>query len=79
MCEFRIVPCTRWTELTDACKFHGALAEAALLPTEFRLLNGAPPIVCGRQRDDGTGYRTLVNVLDNSPGIAYHILFHRLS
>lgn len=36
----RVVPCPRWTELTESLRFHVGLAHAAYAPTEFRMLNG---------------------------------------
>lgn len=64
----KLVQCSRWAELVDTVKFHAQLAEWAGLPTEFRMLNGAPPIVLGRKGDDGSAYRALEDILDNSPG-----------
>ena len=54
MWNFRRTIATRWEELGDSMKFHSQLAEALGTPTEFRLLNRAPPIVVGR-RDDTAG------------------------
>lgn len=39
------VSCSRWDELMDAMKFHTSLAEISGCVTEFRLLNGSPPVV----------------------------------
>ena len=42
----RLVPCSRWEELTDALQWHANLASGIGAPTEFRLLNetyGAQP------------------------------------
>jgi hypothetical protein len=51
-------------------RFHAGLAHAAGCPTEFRLLNGAPPMVIG-QRDGTTVSETnlsaLLRALDGSP------------
>ena len=37
---FRLVSCSRWSEMTESLRFHIDLAGAAKAPTEFRLLNG---------------------------------------
>lgn len=63
-----MVRCSRWQELTDSLRFHAGLADALNAPTEFRLLNGAPPIVVGRGNDDGESLRTLEAIFDRSPG-----------
>ncbi len=75
---FRLVSCSRWSELTEALKFHAALARAASVPAEFRLLNGSAPILIGTEEDaDGSRYNSLLGVLDASPGggtpLCYHI------
>ena len=49
-------------------KFHAGLAEAICLPTEFRLLNGSPPIILGRGDPSGAGHQALLALLDASPG-----------
>jgi hypothetical protein len=49
-------------------KFHAALAEYARAPTEFRLLNGAEPIVVGRGDDTGFAMSVLQERFDASPG-----------
>ena len=43
----RLVNCSRWSELTEAMRFHADLAKVAQAPTEFRLLNGAAPLNIG--------------------------------
>ena len=43
----KVINCTRWSELSQTVKFHAELAEATSAPTEFRLLNGADPVVVG--------------------------------
>ena len=65
----RFLQCTRWQELTDALKFHANIAHAAGAPSEFRLLNGSPPIMIGES--DANEYdrlSTLMTILDQSPG-----------
>ena len=61
---YSAVECSRWKELTDALKFHAQLADIAQAPTEFRLLNGAPPIVVGRGNDGGENLRLLNTIFD---------------
>ena len=39
------VTCSRWQELMEGMQFHTKLAEVSGAITEFRLLNGAPPVV----------------------------------
>ncbi len=63
----RSVPCSRWTELTGAMRFHAGLAHVSGALTEFRLLNGAPPIVVGR--GDGNSLQVLLSIFDRPPGI----------
>ena len=46
------LPCSRWTELTESLLFHGQLAQKAMAPTEFRLLNGSGPITLGTRNGD---------------------------
>ena len=48
-------------------RFHAELANAAGVLTEFRLLNGAPPIIVGRP-DGGENMRVLHGLLSGSPG-----------
>jgi hypothetical protein len=62
------VSCSRWAEVADTIRFHAGLAEAVGVPTEFRLLNGAPPLTLGRGTDDGTAYKTLMEYIERSPG-----------
>lgn len=45
--DSKIISCTRWSELSSTVKFHAGLSEAVGAPTEFRLLNGADPIMVG--------------------------------
>jgi hypothetical protein len=64
----KLVPCTRWKELTQAMKFHVGLAKAARAPSEFRLLNGAPPIlVGGNNPQEEIGISTLNIAFDDAP------------
>ncbi len=63
-----MVACSRWSELTEALKFHANLARSCSAPTEFRLLNGAAPILIGTPHDNnGNNFNILMNALDGSP------------
>lgn len=64
----RVVKCTRWVELGEAIKFHANLAAAVNLPTEFRFLNGAAPVIIGGQSAHPEGLIILESVLAESPG-----------
>jgi hypothetical protein len=59
--------CSRWDELKQTIKFHAGLAEAAEVPIEFRLLNGADPIICGLKDDDGDNQKFLMTTLEEEP------------
>jgi len=64
----RFVKCARWNELTQAMKFHVGLAKAARAPSEFRLLNGAPPILVGLENpSEDIGISTLNTAFDEAP------------
>lgn len=63
----KVVSCTRWSELTDALHFHIELAEACQAPSEFRLLNGADPVIVGLGDDNGEGLVFAKEVLTESP------------
>jgi len=55
--------------LTDALKFHANIAHAAGAPSEFRLLNGSPPIKIGQSdANENDRLSTLMTILDQSPG-----------
>lgn len=61
MMLFRVVPCSRWHELVDSMRFHVGLAKAANAPSEFRLLNGAPPCLVGVDNNDTTDILTALH------------------
>ena len=63
-----MIKCSRWVELAEALKFHVEFAKQACAPTEFRLLNGAPPIKVGMMdADDSSRVSMLKAMLDGSP------------
>ena len=75
------VACSRWKELADAMKFHGKLAHLSDSCTEFRLLNGAQPIVIGNtpgvDKTQSTPQLDMLNaLLDGSPGGATPLCRH---
>lgn len=67
----KMIECTRWAELTTSLEFHMQLARAANAPTEFRLLNGAEPILLGNAQahdvHDAASYTSLQAVLKDGP------------
>jgi hypothetical protein len=70
--SFRKVDCSRWEELGETLRWHGATAAALGARTEFRLLNaprGAPQrVVVGGGPDDAAALRDLEKVIKSSPG-----------
>ena len=50
----RLVRCTRWEELRETILFHAKLSCMLSAETEFRLLNGAAPIVLGTTNEEDT-------------------------
>lgn len=64
----RVVKCTRWVELSESIKFHAKLAAAVSLPSEFRFLNRAEPIIIGGQSAHPEGPAILESLLGESPG-----------
>ena len=63
----KMVQCTRWAELKDSMSFAAELSEAAMAPSEFRLLNGAEPVIVGLGGDDREGLEFAKEVLDEDP------------
>jgi hypothetical protein len=68
----KFISCSRWQELTQALTFHAEAAKLAGAPTEFRLLNGAAPIVIGTGGsqdgiDDESKFQTLLALFQDSP------------
>ena len=50
--HYRMVSCTRWTELVESLKFHIDASRATGAPSEFRSINGGPPIMVGTEDED---------------------------
>ena len=66
--NYRMIKCSRWTELTESLKFHVNFARQAAAPSEFRLLNGAPPIRIGmNDADEPDRLTSLLAILEGSP------------
>jgi len=66
--QTKLVECTRWSEICDSMRFHAGLAESACAPTEFRLLNGLPPLMLGLGGDnDGSNMHRLLSAFEQSP------------
>ncbi len=63
----RLVKCTRWAELSESLLFMAELSEKLNIPSEFRLLNGADPIVVGLGDDEGESLSFLREVMQESP------------
>jgi hypothetical protein len=63
-----MITCTRWAELVQSLIFHAEVSEAFQSPSQFRLLNGADPVMVGLGDDHGDGLVFLKEVLEESPG-----------
>ena len=63
----KVKKCCRWTELSQAIAFHAEFADIAKAPTEFRLLNGAQPIILGEKEDDGETLRIMSAIMERGP------------
>ncbi len=64
----RVATCTRWVELVTTIKFIALLSMKMQIPSEFRLLNGADPVMIGlHHEDDVDGYAFLEEVLGEDP------------
>jgi len=62
------ISCSRWQELMDGMQFHAKLAEVSGAITEFRLLNGAPPVVSQPQSTLLSPIMTSYKLLDIAVG-----------
>eukprot|EP01031_Cornospumella_fuschlensis_P040467 gene40467-49322_t len=67
--EMAMVQCSRWGELAASLQFHANLSLVANAPSQFRLLNGAPPIVIGNSSDPANRekFNTFLALLDSTP------------
>ena len=66
--NFKIVSCTRWTELGESMKFHTTLASALNVSCEFRMLNSMTPVNIGGPDGHPEGLAIVHSVLNDSPG-----------
>lgn len=67
MCMHRLESCSRWDELKDALLFLATLSEAGNILSEFRLLNGADPVIVGLGDDDGESLEFAREVFQDPP------------
>lgn len=66
--QYKLIPCSRWSELTNTLKFHAELAYSAGAPTEFRLLNCAAPVMIGDGSEgEADRLETLQAIFEGSP------------
>lgn len=64
----KLITCTRWSELGEELEFHATLARTSSAVTEFRLLNGPPPIVIGDSSDPtGANFRRFMDLIKDTP------------
>lgn len=64
----KFIPCSRWAELTSALRFHVGFAHHGLIPTEFRLLNGSPPLRVGFEPEESLrNVERLTGLFEDSP------------
>merc|ERR1719223_1681857 len=63
----KLIKCSRWEELSETVKFLAELSDSLGAPSEFRLLNGADPIITGLGDDDGESVTFLGEVLQEEP------------
>lgn len=63
----RLIKCTRWAELTETMLFQAELSESLQVVSDFRLLNGADPVIVGLGDDDGESLKFFREVLSESP------------
>jgi hypothetical protein len=63
----KLIKCTRWAELTESMLFLAELSEILRVPSEFRLLNGAEPVIVGLESDQGESIKFLKEVLGENP------------
>lgn len=72
----KFYPCSRWSELTAAMRFHAELASHASVPTEFRFLNKGTPVKFGINCDNFAAFHALLAHLDSSPGGSTPLVQH---
>jgi len=65
--EYKMIKCSRWSELVSSLTFHATLADIANAPTEFRMLNMAEPVIING-KDAGKAKDAFLDLLNESPG-----------
>jgi hypothetical protein len=63
----KILKCSRWTELQETVKTQASISLNGKIMSEFRLLNGADPVIIGLDDDDRENMSFLEEVLEQSP------------
>lgn len=63
----KVIQCTRWAELVQSLTFCAELSDAAEIPSEFRLLNGADPVIVGLSSDSKEDLNFATEVFQQSP------------
>ena len=63
----RLVRCSRWSELTDALRFHANLARLLGLSTEFCLLNHEKVFQVGKDSQQ-KDFDELMSLFERQPG-----------
>lgn len=66
----KIIPCSRWSEMNEALRFHINLSHSSRAPSEFRFLNSSQPIMIGLgdNYNDVHAKDALLDLLQGSPG-----------
>lgn len=63
----KLIKCTRWAELSESMLFLAELSDSLGVASEFRLLNGAEPVLVGLEDDHGESMKFLREVLSENP------------
>jgi len=66
----KFVACSRWSEMTDALRFHAKFSKVACVTSEFRFLNGQ---TCRVGCPGGVDMNVFEDILDGAPGLAHLI------
>ena len=63
----KMLKCSRWTELQETVRSQAHISMSGKIISEFRLLNGADPVIIGLDNDDNENMSFLEEVLEQSP------------
>jgi hypothetical protein len=63
----KMLKCSRWTELQETVRSQAQISMSGKIISEFRLLNGADPVIIGLDNDDNENMSFLEEVLEQSP------------